>query len=130
MLEDRRAELTQLTNRREELASELAECDARIGQLQGERSSAKRGRKTTRRRIPGGGRIRGQQSLKKLILDVLQKSKKPLSVDDIVERVQANGYRSNSDDFRKVAYLDLFHLKKDGEIEHDSSSKLYSAKSA
>ncbi|MBA3314501.1 MAG: DUF4777 domain-containing protein [Planctomycetota bacterium] len=130
MLDHRRAELTALTTRRVKLASELAECDARIGQLEGTRSGARKGGKVALRKKPGGGRGRKQPALKKIIVEVLQKSKKPLSVDEIVDRVQATGYKSSSDEFRKVAYLNLFHLKKDGEIEHDPSTKLYSVKSA
>jgi len=45
----------------------------------------------------------------------------------LAERVRAAGYKSNSDEFRKVVYLNLFNLKKAGEIKHDPATKLYSA---
>jgi DNA-binding transcriptional MerR regulator len=128
MLEGRRAELAELTERRERLAAELAECDAQISRLSGDR---RRGRppKVAVRRKPGQrGRIRNQPPLKNVILDVLQKSKKALSVDEIMERVQASGYKSRSDEFRKVVYLNLFNLKKDGEVNHDPNTKLYSVR--
>lgn len=127
MLDARRAELSELESRRNTLAAELEECDARIGQLTGARG--RRGRKVSRRR-PGGGRGRKQPALKSVIVEVLQKSKKPLSVDEVVDRVLATGYKSNSDDFRKVAYLNLFHLKTSGDIKHDPETKQYSAASA
>jgi len=128
MLDARRAELSDLESRRNKLASELEECDARISQLTGAggRGRGRRGRKVTRRR-PAGGRGRKQPALKNVIIEVLQKSKKPLSVDEIVDRVLATGYKSSSDEFRKVAYLNLFHLKTSGDIKHDPATKLYSA---
>ena len=118
----RQTELKRLTERRDQLAAELAELDRQVDSLGGE----SRGR-LVRKRRPGGGRARNQPSLKKVVLDILQKSKKPLSTDDIMERVQASGYRSSSDEFRKVLYLNLFNLKKAGDINHDRATKLYSA---
>lgn len=129
LLDDRRAELLELEGRRSRLAAELAECDSMIEQLTGARSGGRKGGKIAVRKKPRGGG-RKQPALKNVIVEVLQKSKKALSVDEIVDRVHATGYRSSSDEFRKVAYLNLFHLKKDGEIMHDPETKLYSAKSA
>jgi hypothetical protein len=126
MLDSRRAELSDLESRRSQLAAELEECDARISQLTGTPGRGRRGRKVARRR-PGGGRGRKQPALKNVIVEVLQKSKKALSVDEIVDRVLATGYKSSSDEFRKVAYLNLFHLKTSGDITHDPATKLYSA---
>lgn len=120
----RKNELKRLADRRDQLAGELAELDRQIGNLGGEENG--RGR-LVRKRRPRGGRGRNQPSLKKVVLDVLQKSKKPLSTDEIMERVQAAGYKSSSDEFRKVLYLNLFNLKKSGEISHDRATKLYSA---
>lgn len=118
----RRSELSKLTERREKLTQELADLDSQIEGMGG--TVAGHGRRTVLKRRPGG---RVQPSLKKLIIDSLQKSKKGLSTDDIVERVQAAGYKSNSGEFRKVVYLNLFNLKRDGVINHDSATKLYSA---
>jgi len=120
----RQTELSRLVERRDQLAAELAELERQIDETGG--GAAGRGRRVLRKR-PGGGRSRNQPSLKKVILEVLQKSKKPLSTSDVVERVQATGYKSNSDEFRKVVYLNLFNLKKAGEIKHDAATKLYSA---
>ena len=126
MLNERRGELSKLEERRERIAAELAECDARIAELSG--GAVSRGGRTRRRRRPGGRRVRNQPALKQVISEILQKSKKPLSLDDIIERVQAAGYRSSSANFRQVAYLNLFNMKRNGEVEHDSETKLYRAK--
>ncbi|MGC1273748.1 MAG: hypothetical protein WBC44_08585 [Planctomycetaceae bacterium] len=127
MLDDRRAELAKLTDRREKLSSDLAECDARITELTG--ASRGGGGKVARRRKPkrGRGRFRNQPSLKSIIVEILQKSKKPMSLDDVIEKVKATGYQSSSENFRQVAYLNLFNMKKNGEVEHDSETKLYRA---
>lgn len=126
MLEARRLELGELEKRRDQLAAELAECDARIVELNGDGTTGTR-RRTSRRRKVGRSRFRNQPSLKKVIVEVLQKSKKPLSVDDIVDKVLSTGYKSTADNFRQVTYLNLFNLKKEGRVQHDSDSKLYSA---
>lgn len=128
MLDDRRAELAKLTDRRDKLASDLAECDARISELTGaSRGGSGGAAKVARRRKPkrGRGRFRNQPSLKSIIVEILQKSKKPMSLDDILEKVKATGYQSSSENFRQVAYLNLFNMKKNGEVEHDSETKLY-----
>jgi hypothetical protein len=125
MLAERRAELGRLMAQRDQI-------DARIAELTGggmRRRGRGRGRVAVRRK-PGRGRVRNQPALKQVINDILQKSKKALSLDEIIEKVQATGYKSNSGNFRQVAYLNLFHMKKNGEVEHDSASKLYRATSA
>ena len=121
MLEERRSELAGLLEQRERI-------DARIAELSG---SAGRGRGRTRlRKKPGRRRARNQPALKSVITEILQKSKKPLSLDEIIEKVESTGYKSSSGNFRQVAYLNLFNMKKNGEVEHDSATKLYRAKSA
>jgi len=127
MLDARRGELAKLTSRREQLAAELADCDLRIAELSGGSAASSGAKRVARRPKPKRGRIRNQPSLKAVIVDILQKSKKPLSLDDIIEKVQATGYRSTSENFRQVAYLNLFNMKKNGEVEHDSETKLYRA---
>lgn len=117
----RQTEINKLRERRNQIAAELADCDRQLAALTGESP----GGRLVRKRRPGGGR--SQPALKKVILEILQKSKKPISTDDIMERVQASGYKSKSDEFRKVVYLNLFNLKKNGDIKHDPASKLYSA---
>ncbi|HEX6985353.1 MAG TPA: hypothetical protein VF170_08245 [Planctomycetaceae bacterium] len=129
MLESRRAELGKLMDQRDRLAAELAECDARINELSGGSTGGRR-RRVARRRKPGRSRIRNQPALKTVITEVLQKSKKPMSLDDIIEKVLATGYKSTSENFRQVAYLNLFNMKKNGEVEHDPATKLYRAASA
>lgn len=139
MLEKQRGELDRLETRREKLAADLAECDARISELNGSGGGAvasparratkkKTSKKVARQKKTGGGkRVRNQPSLRQVVLDVLPAAKKPLSLDEVMERVLATGYRSNAGNFRQVVYLNLYNLAKKGTINHDSASKLYSA---
>lgn len=139
MLEKQHAELDKLRTRREKLSADLAECDARISELNGAGAAAaggtavgtkratKKKKKVTRTKKAGGKRVRNQPSLRKVIMDVLPGAKKPLTLDEVMEKVLATGYRSNAGNFRQVVYLNLYNLAKKGEINHDSKTKLYSA---
>lgn len=129
MLEDRRAELSQLTDRRERLATELAKCDERISELQGERAKGSRTKVAVRKK-PARGRRRNKTSLGAVINDILEKTKKPLSVDEIVEKAKASGYKTRSAKFKNVVYQNLFHMRNKGEIGYDADQKLYLPKSA
>jgi hypothetical protein len=63
----------------------------------------------------GGGRFlrpRNAVSLVTAIEQVLTKSAKPMGVKDIMEKVLASGYRSNSANFRAVVNLTLIKEKK------------------
>ena len=139
MLEKQHAELDKLKSRREKLAADLAECDSRISELNGAGAGAvgtggdgvgvKRAtkkKKVARAKKGGGKRVRNQPSLRKVIMDVLPSAKKPLPLDEVMEKVLATGYRSNAGNFRQVVYLNLYNLAKKGEINHDSKTKLYS----
>lgn len=129
ILTERKEELSELQARRESLTSELAKCEARIADLLGSGSVSSKAPKTAKvaRRQPKRRRPRNQPSLKSIIQDILQKSKKPMTLDEIIEKVNETGYRSKAKDFRQVAYLNLFNMKKNGEVLHDSETKQYRA---
>lgn len=138
MLEKQRGELSRLEARRDKLTADLADCDARIGELNGggvtgsgpvrRATKKKKSKKVARRKKTAQGkRVRNQPSLRQVVLDVLPAAKKPLSLNEVMERVLATGYRSNAGNFRQVVYLNLYNLAKKGSIKHDSKTKLYSA---
>lgn len=131
ILTERKEELSELQARRESLTAELATCEARIADLLGSGSGSvsSKAPKTAKvaRRQPKRRRPRNQPSLKSIIQDILQKSKKPMTLDEIIEKVNETGYRSKAKDFRQVAYLNLFNMKKNGEVLHDSETKQYRA---
>src|SRR4051795_9182253 len=83
ILQQRRGELSKLRKQRAVLQRDLDKLDRRIESLGGGRAR-------------GGGRPRNTQSLTAILEEVLQKGSKPMQVGDIVDKVQAAGYRSSS----------------------------------
>lgn len=128
MLENRRAELTELTEKRERLAAELAECDRQIAEMNGGAVRGRgrgRGRRVVvRKRRPG--RVRNQPPLKQFVADVLEKHKKGLSLDDLSERVLGAGYKTNSGKFKNTLYQTLYNSR--DRFDYDSGTKLYRLK--
>jgi len=99
MLQQRRGELGKLRKQRGALQRELDKLDRRIESLGG---GSARGR---------GGRARNEMSLTAAMTDVLQKAGKPLSVGEIMQKVQAAGYRSGSANFRGIVNQTLIKDK-------------------
>ncbi len=136
MLEDTRAELSNLESRKKQLEAELADVDSRITVLNGtgtpsapKRATKKRTKKVAKRAKAagaGGKRVKNQQSLRKVILGILPKGGKGMSLDEVMNAVLASGYRSNATDFRQVVYLNLYNLARKNEIKYNSEAKLYS----
>lgn len=139
MLEATRAELSSLESRRKQLEAELAEVDSRITTLNGtgapsapKRATKKRTKKVAKRAKAastgggGGKRPKNQESLRKVIMGILPKGGKGVSLDEVMSSVLATGYRSNATDFRQVVYLNLYNLARKDEIKYNSDAKLYS----
>jgi len=59
-------------------------------------------------------RARNHSSLQEIIHQVLAKAGEPLSVGEVLERVQAAGYRSKSDNFRGIVNQTLIKDKRLG----------------
>lgn len=120
-----------LVEQRDRLAAELAETERRLSELGGGRTGGGL-RRVVRKQRPGraGRRNRNQPALPQVIQDVLQKTKKPLSTEEVMERVLATGYKTTSANFKNVVYLNLFKMRNNSEIEFDAANKTYSAKSA
>lgn len=98
MLQQRRAELAKLRKQRAGLERDLAKIDRRIESMGGSRSR--------------GGRVRNEKSLTALMGEILGKAGKPMPVGDIVAKVQAAGYRSNSANFRGIVNQTLIKERK------------------
>ena len=110
ILQDRRSELNRLERQRSVLQRKLDDIDQQIvklnGSLRGSRGGGGGG---------GGGRgsrARNEQSLVEVIDAVLRDSGKPMRVGEIVEAVQAGGYRSNSANFRGIVNQTLIKERK------------------
>jgi len=56
-------------------------------------------------------RRRGQPSIRSLLTDLLQKSRKPVAVRELVEQVLATGYRTSSKNFARVVGTALGELE-------------------
>jgi hypothetical protein len=106
ILQGRRTELNRLERQRSELQRKLDGVDRQILKLNG----SLRGR----RGVGGGGpgsRARNEHSLVEAIESVM-KGGKAMRVGDIVEAVQAGGYRSNSANFRGIVNQTLIKERK------------------
>lgn len=99
MLHSRQRDLKKLHRRRRELQKELDRFDRTIAAITGSNG-----------RIPrrAGGRAHNERSLSDTIEQVLSTSSEPMSIGDIVERVEASGYRSSSANFRTLVNVTLF----------------------
>ena len=112
ILHDRRSALNRLERQRSELQRKLQGVERHIIRVQGSLRGGLRGRRG------GGIRARNDQSLVEAIEGVMRGSGKPMRVGDIVEAVQATGYRSNSDNFRGIVNQTLIkERKRFGQVE-------------
>ena len=111
ILQDRRSDLNRLERHRSELQRKLDGVERQIVRLQG-------GLRGLRGRRGGGIRARNDQSLVATIESVMRGTGKPMRVGDIVDAVQAGGYRSNSDNFRAIVNQTLIkERKRFGQVE-------------
>lgn len=115
LIEERRGQIEQLIRRREQLATEISKLDEQMNEFL---TTGKIGRRT-------GRRVKNGASLRTVVIDVLAKNKKGLSVRDIAQKVKDTGYKSNSRKFENVVYQCLYHTQ---EIVHDESTGLYRMK--
>ena len=113
ILQERRSELNRLERQRTELQRKLDGVDRQIMKLNG----SLRGRRGGGGGANGGGgggggtRARNEVSLVEAIEAALRGGK-PMRVGDIVDAVQAGGYRSNSANFRGIVNQTLIKERK------------------
>jgi septal ring factor EnvC (AmiA/AmiB activator) len=103
LLSSKRHQLDALARERNQLQKQLDALDNKIHALGGGKGGM---------RMTAGGRARNEKSLVESIEEVLTKSGKPTSVSDILEGVQASGYRSNSANFRGIVNQTLIKERK------------------
>lgn len=103
-LNDRKRQLDKLMKKRAKAQSKVDEIDADINKVSGG-ASGPNGRGV-------GSRAHNDRPLPDYIEEALQKNGKPMRVGDIVEAVQANGYRSNSKSFKNIVNQQLIKERK------------------
>ena len=106
-LQAKRSKLDDLLAKRAKMRFELDGLEEQIIGLAGKETSdaPRRGRAKRKMRR----RVKGQESLKVWVTNELAKAKKGLTIDELIEKVQAAGYKSTSDKFKNVMYQCLFH---------------------
>ena len=103
-LQERRSEITRLERQRAELQRKLDGLDRQIEKLGGSIGGRRGGGR--------GSRARNAQSLVEVIESAMRDSGKPMRVGEIVDAVQAGGYRSNSANFRGIVNQTLIKERK------------------
>jgi hypothetical protein len=114
----KKGKLESLLSRREKLQRQLDKVQRNIDGLAGR--SAEGGMRRRKRRP------RNAKSLRTIVMDLLGKSKKGLSISELRERVEQTGYRSRSKNFNNVLYQCLYNT--DG-IAHEKETGKYILKS-
>jgi len=104
VLSDRKRQLDKLSRKRAKLMSKMEEIDAEIEKISGG-AGGLNGR-------GGGTRAHNDRPLPDYIEEVLQKSGKPMRVGDIMDAVQAAGYRSTSKSFKNIVNQQLIKERK------------------
>jgi hypothetical protein len=104
MIGERRSMLQKLNKQRTEALRKLNSIERDIAKLDGGAGGGRGG-------MSGGGRARNAVSLVSAIEGALKKGD-PMSVGDIVDAVQAGGYRSSSANFRGIVNQTLIKERK------------------
>lgn len=114
--DQRKAQVLELFAKREKLQAEIDQLDAQMGSL------ANVGGRPSRR---GKTRLKNRTPLRPVVLQVLGKNKKGLTLNDLADKILETGYRSNSVNFKNVVYQCLYNTS---EIEHDAEKGVYKLK--
>ena len=117
LLDQRKSEWDGLARKKHKLERDLERVEKQMAVLEGRRG-ARRGRKI-------GKRPKNEKSLRETVLEVLGRSKKGFSLAELSERIIANGYKSNSGDFKNVVYQCLYNTD---QIVHDPETGTYRIK--
>lgn len=111
----KKGKLESLLTRREKLQRQLDKVQRQIDGIAGR--SGDGGMRRRKRRRP-----RNTKSLRTIVMDLLGKSKKGLSISELHERVEQTGYRTRSKNFRNVLYQCLYNTEG---ISHEKETGKY-----
>ncbi len=123
ILDERKSLVQELGKRRDALHKELAEIQGQLQEIVGievavKKTGAKRGRPAgTGKRGPGrprgsknrGARPKNERSLRDVISELLSKSKKGLTLEELTPKVVEAGYKSNSSNFSNMIYQNIYN---------------------
>ena len=115
LLNERRDNVHGLLERRKQVQRELEKLDAEMQDAMNPNAPIGR----IRRRGP---RVKNETSLRTVADGILAKSKKGLSLADLVNKVTETGYKSNSRNFKTVVYQCLYNSEV---IVHDEATGRY-----
>jgi hypothetical protein len=104
MIQSRQNDVAKLTRKRDKFQKRVDALDAQIAALAGGAGGGGGGGR--------GSRARNDASLQDVIHQVLSKGGGPMSVGDILAKVEATGYRSNSANFRGIVNQTLIKDKR------------------
>jgi hypothetical protein len=127
ILDQRKSLVQELGKRRDALHKELAEIQEQLSGIVGASvavngkakvAGARRGRPPgSGKKGPGrprgsknrGARPKNERSLRDVISDLLSKSKKGLTLEELVPKVVEAGYKSNSKNFENMIYQNIYN---------------------
>lgn len=115
----KREKIDEYMSERDQLLKNLSRVESKILDLGGSLS----GRKVQGRRGP---RVKNEKPLWGYVEDILGRSKRGLTIDELEQKILASGYKTNSSNFRNVIYQCLYHAE---QVSHDSTTGRYILKS-
>lgn len=116
LLERKQSKLDGLVKRRDRLQKQLASVEGKIGAVGGIQRDGT-GRRKVRRRP------KNDQPLIAVVIDVLAKHPKGLTLKELAAKVLATGYKTFSDKFENTLYQCLYHNMK--KLVHDAETHTY-----
>ena len=114
-LSAKREKIDVLMAERDQVLKELDKVESKIRDLGGSLS----GRRAQGRRGP---RAKNDKPLWGYVEDILGRSKRGVTIEELEKKVLASGYKTNSNNFRNVIYQCLYHSE---QVTHDSSTGRY-----
>jgi hypothetical protein len=121
LLERKQSKLDGLVKRRDRLQKQLASVDGKIGTIGGVQRNGTGPRKVRRR-------PKNDQPLIAVVIDVLAKHPKGLTLKELAAKVLATGYKTFSDKFENTLYQCLYHNMK--RLVHDAEAHTYRVRGA
>ncbi len=114
-LSTKRDKINDYMSERDQILKELDRVEGKIRDLGGKVA----GRKAQGRRGP---RAKNEKPLWGYVEDILGRTKKGFTIEELEKRVLASGYKTKSNNFRNVIYQCLYHAE---QVSHDSETGRY-----